>query len=107
LALGAVPYPGNPDPDNQVIYEFNCDEREQLLKTVQFNFNGNAFIIDAKDYVSVQINEGFLPLCLSAFFGRDTPNIVDENGHVVEHEISVIIGQSVMRSWVVAYDMGM
>jgi hypothetical protein len=63
-------------------------------------------MIDAKDYVSVQINEGFLPLCLSAFFGRDTPNIVDENGHVVEHEISVIIGQSFMRSWVVAYDMG-
>jgi hypothetical protein len=92
LELGAELLVQNSDPNSE-IYAFDCDAVYD--KMVQFTFNGTTFEINSAAFISIRSQEGFLDLCLSAFVGIDMTNL----------DFVFLMGQAIMRAWVVAYDM--
>lgn len=64
VAIGAAPFMAGE-------YIVSCKSIPTLPK-INFNFNGNEFVLEGKDYV-LQVSQAGIPLCLSGFIGLDVP----------------------------------
>lgn len=64
VAIGAAPFTAGE-------YIVSCKSIPTLPK-INFNLNGNEFVLEGKDYV-LQVSQAGIPLCLSGFIGLDVP----------------------------------
>lgn len=94
-ALGASVYPAG-SSDSSISYSFqNCPDRDTAfsqLPDLILVFGGNEFKVTSREYMT------FLPgnpdnLCLSSFFGSTASSPI------------FLLGNAIMRRWVVVYDM--